>query len=185
MPLRPRSLSGWLAVALFAIGTHVSLQARPAPGPRVATPAAQGTKKRPARLRQYRLPIGTLLPVQLRTPVGSGMSAVDDQVDAKLSEDITQDGLEMIPAGSLVHGKVVDVVPASPKGERARITLAFAVVQHAVTHSRAAIRTRSVTLEAPLGDPKAPIDVSLGPGHPLVLTLSEPLTVFLPPAPAR
>jgi hypothetical protein len=91
----------------------------------------------------------------------------------------------MIPAGSLVHGKVVEVVQASPKGERARLTLVFAVVQHALTRSRAAIRTRAVTLEAPVGDPKKPADVALGPGDPLVLTLSEPLLVFLPPAAAR
>jgi hypothetical protein len=184
MPLFPRSLAACLlAVAIGAPAT--GLAEGPTASTRVAGPAAQSGKKRPARLRQFRLPIGTRLPVHLRTPVGSATSLVDDQVDAKLAEVVTQDGLELIPAGSLVHGKVVEVVPASPKGEPARITLVFAVVQHALTQSRAAIRTRTVTLEAPVGDPKKPADVALGAGYPMVLTLSEPLLVYLPPAAAR
>lgn len=157
----------------------------------LARPARDQVKKPGPRLSGYRLPAGTVLSVQLQTPISSASASVDDQVDATLSEPVTQNGLEMIPAGSLVHGSIVEVVAASKQDLRGRITMAFAVVQHALTKSRAAIKTRRVTIEAQLPQRAAdsrrrsreqPVDLILAAGRPLELTLAEPLLVYLPAA---
>jgi hypothetical protein len=157
----------------------------------MAHPIADQVKKRGARLREYRVPIGSVLSVQLRTPISSASSRTNDQVDATLSEAVTQDGVELIPSGSLVHGTLLEVVPGVRKSVSGQVTMAFAVVQHAVTHSRAAIRTYSLTIEAQrpegVSDSRRrssgePIDVVLPAGHPLLLTLADPLVVFIPTA---
>jgi hypothetical protein len=127
--------------------------------------------------------------VELRTPISSASSQVDDQVDATLLLPVMQDEVELVPAGSVVHGTIEDVVPAVGKGDRGRVTMTFAVVQHALTRSRAAIRTRSITFEAeePVKGseskrraPRQPNDVELPAGHPLLLTFAEPLIVLIP-----
>jgi hypothetical protein len=165
-------------------------------GSRVALhPASEQAKPRGERMHPYQLPIGTLLSVRLRTPIGSASSSIDDQVDATLAEAVSQEGVELIPEGSLLHGRVVDVVAASKKVLHGQIAVSFAVVQHAHTRSRAAIRTLTVTIAAE--DPEAPpqsrrrsraqpVDLALPAGHMLVLTLADPLIVYIPTAaPAR
>lgn len=187
------------------VGSHRAaafLRAQRMPAPEAASrstvAAASAVPARPAvldataqrpRSRMYQVPAGTLLPVRLRTPVSSASARVDDQVDATLSEAVTQDGVELIPAGSLLHGAIAEVVPASRKHVRGRVTLAFAAVQHAGTQSRAAIRTFSITVEAaaptlvPEGGKPARrqlLDLDLRPGHPLIVTLKDPLQVSIP-----
>lgn len=156
-----------------------------------ATTAAAGpAQKRQARLREYKVPIGSLLPAKLRMPIGSVSSQPNDQVDAVLVEPVVQDGVELIPAGSVVHGRVVEAVPAVKPDERGRISLAFAVVQHRDTKSRAAIETRAITIEAePPAVPTAkkrkrqdPVNVELVAGYRVDLILSAPLRVFIPAA---
>ena len=95
-----------------------------------------------------------MLQARLRTTVGSASSRVDDQVDATLLEPVNGSGLELIPAGSAIHGKVVEAVPASPRDLRGRVAVAFFVVQHAATGSRAAIVTRAIVFDAPDAPPK-------------------------------
>jgi hypothetical protein len=114
-------------------------------------------------------------------------------VDATLAEAVSQDGVELIPEGSLLHGRVIDVVPASKKVVHGQIAVSFAVVQHAVTGSRAAIQTQAVTIAAedPATLPKSArrsraqtTDLVLPAGHAFVLTLADPLIVYIPMAPA-
>ena len=145
-------------------------------------PAAQNR-----RGQHYQLPIGTVLTARLRTTVTSATNRVDDQVDATLTDAVTRDGVELIPAGSRLHGRVSEVMPASRKTPRGQISLVFAVVQHDESSSRAAIRTRALAFEAqPPVDaaaPKAkvqPIDATVPAGHPLHLILAEPLLVLIP-----
>ena len=167
--------------------TVVSASERPAPdaGRPAQAPSARG--------QHYQLPIGTILSARLRTTVSSISSSVDDQVDASLTEAVTRDGVELIPAGSLLHGRVTDVVTASRKVLRGRVSIEFAVVQHDATSSRAAIRTRPIALEPPPDDPAAaprsgkpqPVDVTVASGHPLQLVLAEPLLVLIPATDAR
>ena len=147
-----------------------------------------GSQKDPALL-DHRVPAGTIMQARLRTPLGSASSHVDDQVDAVLLEPVTDDGIELVPAGSAIHGKVIEVTPASPRDLRGRVSIGFFVVQHAVTGSRAAIATRPILFEAP--DPaepaikgrrarKSPVEVQTSPSQPVTLTLAEPLIVYIP-----
>lgn len=152
-------------------------------------PAATQTRVRDLRPGEYRVAIGTGLTARLRTAVDSGSARVNDQVDAVLTGGITQDGVELIPGGSVLHGAIVQVAPASKALPRGRVEIVFTVVQHAETRSRAAIRTRPLAFEADLpadtgrgskGAKKQPIDVVLPAGHPIAASLAEPLVVAIP-----
>jgi hypothetical protein len=98
--------------------------------------------------------------------------------------------VELIPAGSMVIGRVTDVVKASPREPRGSVAFSFSVIEHAVTDSRAMIATRMVYREAqdetgPDGRTRAPskkrpADAVFNPGEPLVAILTEPLLVHIP-----
>ena len=142
----------------------------------------------------YKVPIGTVVSAKLRTPIDSSTSQVNEQIDAELTEAVAQDGVELIPAGSLLHGTLVEVEAASRKTPLGRAAIAFAVVQHAESRSRAPFRTRPTVFEAqaPVETPEArrgakrqPIDLVLPAGHPLRLTLDAPVVVAIPGKPRR
>jgi hypothetical protein len=133
-----------------------------------------------ARSTDYQLPAGSVIAVRLRTTVGSATSAVGDQVDATLAEAVTQDGVELIPAGSQMHGSVVDALPASERELRGRVAVAFFVIEHVRTGSRASIKTRRIALDAPQPLRKQTADVQLLAGQVLNLVLIEPLLVRIP-----
>jgi hypothetical protein len=148
-----------------------------------------GGSQRSPLLADHRVPAGTIMEARLRTIVGSASSRVDDQVDAILLEPVTDGAIELVPAGSAIHGKVIDVTPASSRELRGRVAIGFFVVQHSVTGSRAAIATRAIVFEA--ADPddpvvkgrrpkKYPVDVQTSPSQPITLTLSKPLIVYIP-----
>ena len=133
--------------------------------------------------------IGSVLMARLRSEIHSRTIQVNDQVDAELTEPVRQDGVELIPGGSLLHGAVVRAEAATKETPRGRVEIVFTVVQHAESGSRAAIRTRKLAFEAEApAEPargrrapkRQPIDVVLPAGHPLVLTLAEPLVVYIP-----
>jgi hypothetical protein len=194
-------MSRGFLLALFVIGVvvlplvngvgerlpQISATARPATPPPAALQQAAPQPARPRRARaaapadvDHQLGAGTVLSVALRTSIGSARSAVGDQVDAALSEAVVRDEFELIPEGSLLHGSVVDVLRASPREPRGRITIAFFVIEHARTGSRAAIRSRRITLDAPLAADERPHDVQVAAGQPLRIVLNEPLLVRIP-----
>jgi hypothetical protein len=156
-----------------------------------ARPGDAQTRPRDLRRGEYRVPIGAALSARLRTPIDSRTIRANDQIDATLTDAVSQDGVELIPVGSILHGTIVDARPASREMPLGRVEMIFTVVQHAETRSRAAIRTRTLTIDAdpPAAGPTGrrpskpqPIDVVLNAGHPLTLTLSEPLLVYVAPA---
>jgi hypothetical protein len=159
-----------------------------APRPASSRPTA-AVKSEPSRQDYYRVPIGTIVSAKLRTPIDSSTSQLNEQIDAVLTEAITREGVELIPAGSVLHGTLVEVEPASRTMPLGRAAIAFAVVQHAESRSRAPFRTRPVTFEAQppaetagarRGAKRQPIDLVLPAGHPLRLTLDAPLVVAIP-----
>jgi len=133
-------------------------------------------------LKEYQVPAGTVIAVKLETTARSATSSTGDQVDASLTEAINQDGVELVPAGSMMHGTVVDGLAASPRELRGRVAVAFFVIEHAATGSRAAIKTRTIAVEAPLSAEKKPkpADVQLAAGQTLNVVLTKPLLVFIP-----
>jgi hypothetical protein len=136
--------------------------------------------KRAAAYADYQVPAGAVLTVRLRSTVRSAADETGDQVDAVLTEPVTREGIELIPAGSILHGTVIDVLRASPLELRGHIAVAFFVIEHAVTGSRAAIKTRAIAIDAPAPVDKRPVDVELTAGQPLNVVLSDPLLIHIP-----
>ena len=161
--------------------------------------AASGIKRttspnqaRPRDLRpgEHRVTIGAVLTARLKSTIDSATALANDQIDAVLSDPVKQDGVELIPGGSILHGTIVKAEPATRDTPRGRVEIVFTVVQHAQTQSRAAIRTRPMMFEAetPPEDgrgkrtpKKQPIDLVLPAGNPLLLTLADTLVVYIPP----
>jgi hypothetical protein len=161
---------------------------RPPSTPRPPLPQ-KPPKRKPAvttaASTDYQVPAGTVVAVTLGNTVRSATSSTGDQVDAKLTAAIVRDGVELIPPGSVLHGSVVDALAASPLELRGRIAIAFFVIEHAVTGSRASIKTRTITVDAPppVDKPRAdkqPADVELIAGQALNLVLTEPLLIRIP-----
>jgi len=87
---------------------------------------------------------------------------------------------ELIPKGSTLHGKVIDVQAASKQNRVGRIVVAFNVIEHVETRSLATIQTRSIPFEATLAPKEKFRDVRVESGEQLTLTLATPLKVRLP-----
>ena len=127
----------------------------------------------------------TLL-LKLRTPLDSAASAVDDQVDAVLWSPVIQDGVELIPEGSVVLGKVVEVAAATRPKPLGRIAFTFSIVEHSETGSRAMLTTRKVVFEAqpPQTEGKKPskelVNAVVPAGTAFVAMTAEPLLVRIP-----
>jgi hypothetical protein len=170
---------GWLRIAVSCVCISLG-----------ATQIAVWAQSKAARADQYRVPAGTVVSVKLRTPIDSSVSRENDQVDAVLSEAVTQDGVELIPAGSLLHGTILTVESATKKAPLGEVSFAFAVVQHGETGSRAPFRTQTVSFAAEPPTPATtkrapkhqPIDIVLPAGYPLDVALREPLIVAIPKA---
>lgn len=157
----------------------------PTAGPQQSATGSPGSaKKRAAAMDLYQVPAGTPLFVQMRTALNSATSEVDDEVRATLRSAVTQDGVELVPVGSVMHGKVVDVTPASPRQRRGQIAIAFYVIEHAETGSRAPIVTRVRRIDAVPPDsrsaPKRPLQAQVSAGDAMTLALAEPLIVRIP-----
>ena len=79
-------------------------------------------------------------------------------------------------------------IPASHKTAAGSITLAFTIVEHATTHSRAMINTQDVVITAPRPEPQRgrfksrprPVDASIKAGTAFVAITSEPVVVAIP-----
>lgn len=152
-----------------------------------ANEQARGAPKAPAeRLDSFQVPAGTALLLKLKTPVDSGKSSIDDQVEATLWSPVIQDGVELIPAGSVAIGKVIEVKRASERAPLGAIAFVFTIVEHAETGSRAMVSTRKVRVEATLPEEAAPkrrpkaVQATLSSGAPFVALTAEPLVVRIP-----
>ena len=120
--------------------------------------------------------------IRLRTAVDSASAQTDDAVRATLLEPVTQNGVELIPKGSTLHGKVSEVLPASRQNRLGRIVLGFHVIEHVETRSLATIKTREVPFEATLAPKEKFRDVRVSADERVTLTLATPLTVHIPRA---
>ena len=148
---------------------------------------AHAQKPAKPRLDKYQVAAGSLLQARLVSPLDSATARVNDQVDAKLADAVKQDGTELIPAGSVILGKVVNVVPASRRNLFGQVVITFSVIEHAGTGSRAAIETESIVLRAAeIRDSedrrakKRPVDARFDPPQLLSVRLAEPLVVYIP-----
>ena len=116
-----------------------------------AAPAGDDTAKpapAKAEFRQVTVPAGTVLPVELRTAVGSATSKVEDPVRGTLKRPVTIDGVEAVPAGSVVAGSVTEAARSARVKGRARVAFRFSSLDTPGDAERLNIRTATVVREA-------------------------------------
>ena len=158
-----------------------------APAPQSRTRTAEQTAHVDGFVN-YRIPAGTALLLELRTPFDSASAKVDDEVDAILWSPVIQGGVELIPAESLINGKITAVVRASKETPVGSVTFTMSVVQHGGTGDRAMLRTQRIVMEAPVeaaqqgrkGKKLKPTDAAMAEGARFVAVMSEPLIVKIP-----
>ena len=92
-----------------------------------------------AKFREFTVPGGTKLALELESSVSSQTAKVEDPVEARLTEAVTINGTEVIPAGSRLRGVVSAVQPAGKvKG----------VASLAVRFSKITVRDETYTIAA-------------------------------------
>ena len=164
----------------------IGIQSGVAPGTSVKK---SGVAAKPnERLSKYQVAAGSVMQARLRTPVDSSTARVDDQVDAVLTGSVNQEGTELIPSGSSLLGKILNVTAASPRQPFGRVEVGFYIVEHAGTGSRAAIQTHTVLFQARPAEDTAQgrrnkprlLDVRSSPDQLLTIRLAEPLIVYIP-----
>jgi len=81
-----------------------------------------------AKFREFTLPAGTTLHVRLGSALGSDSSRTGDPIEATLTDAVSVDGTEVLPAGSGVRGEVAAVDPGGKVSGRASMALRFSSV---------------------------------------------------------
>lgn len=152
-----------------------------APSPTRGLSQAKKKKKKPEPFDRYEMPAGGVLPALLRAPLDSRTARVHEGVRAILRRSLKQDGMELIPAASIIHGKVIDVVPASRWQPRGRIAVAFSSIEHGRTGTRIAIAARPLVFEPPEAPgARRSVDVRVNAGEVVHITLTQMLVIRLP-----
>lgn len=122
----------------------------PTPGdPAPAAPAAAERAADPEPgFREVTLPAGTVLPLTLRTSVGSATSNVEDQVRATLRSAVRINGVEALPEGTAVIGHVTDAQRSAKVKGRATVAFRFTRLDLPGEGGMTNIRTGTVTRTA-------------------------------------
>jgi hypothetical protein len=81
-----------------------------------------------AKFREYVVPDGTALALNLETTVSSETSRVSDPVEATLTSPVRVSGVEVLPAGSVVRGTVTVATRAGNVKGRAQLAMHFDTV---------------------------------------------------------
>jgi len=151
---------------------------------RAAPPQKAVGRPTPAKVRgrydDYQVAAGTPFEIQLRTALDSSSGQTGDAVRGTLLDAVSQDGIELIPKGSIVHGKVTAVQPASKENRAGRVVLEFNVIEHLETRSLATIETRALSFDATPGPKEKFRDIRVESGERVTATLATPLKVRLP-----
>ncbi len=125
----------------------------PAAGDDASGKAATETAAAPAEAvdeyREITVPAGTVLPLTLRSALGSDTSHVEDPVRATLRRAITIGGTPVLPAGAVVSGHVTDAAQSARVKGRGRVAFRFNQIDLPGDGGRMPIRTGTVTRIAP------------------------------------
>ena len=129
--------------------------AEPAADPGPAAAAAEAARAERARgveapaaaVREVTLPAGTVLPLVLRSSVGSRTSSVEDSVRAETRAPIVLNGVTVVPAGSNVIGSVTSARRSGRVKGRASIAFRFHTLE--ARDERYRIATGTVARTAP------------------------------------
>jgi len=114
--------------------------------------------------REVTLPAGTTLPLDLKTPVASDTSEVEDSVRATLRRAITIEGTQVLPAGTEVVGTVTRAERSGRVKGRASVAFRFTSLRH--DGEQYEIRTESIarTAAATKGEDTKKIAIGAGAG---------------------
>jgi hypothetical protein len=109
-------------------------------------------------VREVTIPAGTVLPIDLETPVGSDISRPEQQVRGRLRRAVTVHGVQVLPAGTEVLGNVTAARrPGRVKG-RGYVALRFNELQ-VPGEGRTHITTSTVARMAPATKGKDAIEI--------------------------
>ena len=111
-------------------------------------PAAREEARTPA-YREVTLPAGTVLPLTLRTAVGSDTSRVEDQVRATLRRPVTVSGVQALPAGTALTGHVTHAKQSARVKGRGEVAFRFTRIDLPGDGGLTNIRTGTVSRVAP------------------------------------
>ena len=133
---------------------------------RVEPPAAVAT----ARTREvpvyheFTLPVGTTLPLELKSAIASDVSEVEDTVRATVRNPVTIDGREVLPVGTELAGHVTEAERAGRVKGRARVAFQFTSLRY--DGERRSLRTDPIVQEAEAtkGEDATKIGVGAGAG---------------------
>jgi hypothetical protein len=120
-----------------------------------ASPAAgEESERKPAapkapEYREVTIPAGTVLAVDLQTAVGSDTSSIEDPVRGTLRRAVTIDGVQALPAGTVLIGHVTDAERSGRVKGRARIAFRFTRIDPPGEAERVAIQTGVISRLAP------------------------------------
>jgi hypothetical protein len=110
--------------------------------------------------RDVTLPVGTVLPVDLETSVGSDISRVEQPVSGRLRRAVTVGGVEVLPAGTVVSGHVTAAQrPGKVKG-RGLIAMRFTRLDSPGAGTTA-IKTATISRMAPATKKKDAIKIGV------------------------
>jgi hypothetical protein len=113
--------------AAMLVGICLLLQPGPSQAARIeaaatVTPTVPPTPLKPGK--KVRLPAGTELEVELVAPLSSAASHLGDKFALRLVAPISSDGVDVVAAGALGEGEVIDAAPAGMAGRAGKLVLA-------------------------------------------------------------
>jgi hypothetical protein len=132
--------------------------------PNAATPAKAPIAPEPAavKFREVTLPAGTVLPIALSSPVGSDTSRVEDPVRATIRRAVISNGLEALPAGTVVLGHVTHAKRSAKVKGRASIGFRFTQIDMPGAGGRTAISSSPISRSAPATKKKDAAKIGVG-----------------------
>jgi hypothetical protein len=141
-----------------------SAAARPGTGPGRAAPLPRTPARTPAvaAYREFILPAGTNLSLELSTAIASDVSEVEDTVRGTLRNSVGIDGHEVLPAGTQLVGHVTETERAGRVKGRARVAFRFTSLRH--DDERIPVRTDSIMHEAEATKGEDATKVGIGAG---------------------
>lgn len=74
------------------------------------------------------VPVGTKIPIIMDSPVDSDTSQEGDEFTARTSEDLSIDGSTVLPAGSIIKGRIAKINPPKTMGRSGSVSLKFDTV---------------------------------------------------------
>jgi hypothetical protein len=112
--------------------------------------------------REFVLPAGMTLPLELKSAVGSDVSEVEDTVRATLRRGVTVDGQEVLPAGTELAGTVTEAERSGRVKGLARIAFQFTSLRY--DSERLPVQTEPFAQEAEATKGEDATKIGLGAG---------------------